>query len=125
MALAAVGGEAPGAMIRIFGCIEILRVAAVAIGGKSEAIELPYSPHLVARIAVDYGMRTNQREAILVLVDVVDRHLPAVGVMAELAFGSILAAVQVGMAVLAFVGSVGEFEIGVAVAASDGGVPSA
>lgn len=125
MALAAVGGEAPGAMIRIFGCIETLRVAAVAIGGKSEAIELAHSPHLVARVAVDYGVGTNQREAILVLVDVVDRHLPAVGVMAELAFGSILAAVQVGMAVLTFVGSVGEFEIGVAVATSDGGVPSA
>lgn len=51
------------------------------------------------------------------LIDVVDRYLPAIGVVAELAFRPVLAPMQIGMAVLAFVGSIGEFEIGMAVPA--------
>src|SRR5215469_7847709 len=57
VALAAIGGEASGAMIRILGCIKVFRVAAVAIGGKPEAIELPNRPHLVAGISIDHGVR--------------------------------------------------------------------
>jgi len=125
VALTAIGGEAPSAMVRVFGCIEGLRVAAVALGGKPEAVELPNGPHLVARIAVHHGMRANQRETILVLVDVMNRHLPSIGVVAQLAFGAVLAAMQIGVTVLAFVGSIGEFQIRVAVAARHGRMASA
>jgi hypothetical protein len=72
VALAAVGGEASGAMIGVFGCIEGFRMATVALGGKPEAVELPNGPHLVARIAVHHGVRANQRKTILMLVDVMD-----------------------------------------------------
>ena len=112
-------------MIRYFRLIESLGMAVVAIGGESEAIELPYRSHLVAGIAVHHGMGPDQGKAVLVLVDVVDGDLPAIGVVAQLALGAILAAMQIGMAILALVGSVGEIEIGVTVTAGDRGMPAA
>jgi hypothetical protein len=45
--------------------------------------------------------------------------------VAQLAFRTVLAPMQIGVAVLALVGSIGEFEIGVAVAACHGRVTSA
>ena len=57
-------------------------------------------------------------------VDVVDRDLPAIGVVTEFALGAVFAAMQVGVAVLALVGGVGKFQIRVAVAASHGGMAS-
>lgn len=79
-------------MIGSLGLLEILGMAAVTFGGKPEAIELPHRSHLVAGIAIHYGVSANQGKTILVFVDVVNRHLPAVGVMAQLALGSVLAA---------------------------------
>lgn len=112
-------------MIRYFRLIESLGMAAVAIRGESESIELPYGPHLVAGIAVHHGMGPDQGKPVLVLVDVVDGDLPAIGVVAQLALGAILAAMQIGMAILALVGSVGEIEIRVTVAAGHRGMPAA
>jgi len=105
--------------------VESLGMAAIAIGGKSKAIELPHGSHFVAGIAVDHGMGPDQGKPILMFVDVVDGDLPAIGVVAQLAFGSILAAMQVGVAILALVGGVGEFEVGVAVTAGHSGMPPA
>jgi len=122
VALAAIGGEASGAMIRDLGCIEVFRVAAVAIGGQPEAIELPNSSYLVAGIAVHHGVRADQGKAILMLIDVMNRDLPPIGVMAELTFGSVLASMKVGVAVLTLVGRIGKFEIGMAVTACHSGV---
>src|SRR5947209_7371182 len=67
-------------------------------------------------------MRANQGKAILMFIDVVNRDLPAIGVVAQLALRTILATMQIGVAVLAFVGSVGELEIVMTVAASHGGM---
>src|SRR5215469_2391787 len=122
VALAAIGGEASGAMIRVLGCIEVFRVAAVAFGGQPEAIELPNSSYLVAGIAVHHGVRADQGKAILMLIDVMNRDLPPIGVMAELTFGSVLASMKVGVAVLTLVGRIGKFEIGMAVTACHSGV---
>lgn len=110
-------------MIRSF--FEILGMAAVAFCRHSEAIELPHRSHLVAGIAVHHGMRSDQWKTVLVFVDVMNRDLPAIGVVAELALRSILPAMEIGMTVLALVGSVGEVEIRVAVATGDGGVAAA
>ena len=99
-------------------------MAAEALGGKTEAIELPDRSHFVAGITVDDSMCTDQRETILMLIDIVDRDLPAVGVVAQLAFGSVLTAMQVGMAVLALIRSIGKFQIVVAIATCDGRVSS-
>jgi hypothetical protein len=70
-------------------------------------------------------MRANQWKAILVLIDAMDRYLPAIGVVAQLAFGSILAPVQISVTILALVGSISEFQIGMAVTASHGCMASA
>ena len=51
--------------------------------------------------------------------------LPAIGGLAQFALGSVLAALQIGMAVLALVRSVGESEVVVAVAAAHGSMTAA
>jgi hypothetical protein len=56
-------------------------------------------------------MCSYQGEPVLVLVDVMDRDLPAVSVVAKFAFGPVLSAVQICVAILALIGSVCEFEI--------------
>jgi len=100
-------------------------MAADALGRKPEPIELPDSPHFVAGIAVRHCVRANQREPILVLVDVVDRNLPAIGVVAQFALRTVLAPMQIRVAVLAFVRRVCEFEIGMAVATAHSRVAAA
>ena len=82
------------------------------------------SPHLVAGIAVHYRVRADQRKTILVLVDVMNRDLPAICVVAQFALGAVLAPMQIRMAILAFVWGIGEFQICVAVAAGHHGVAS-
>ena len=59
------------------------------------------------------------------LVDVMNRSLPTIAVMAQFAFRAVLAPMQIGMAVLAFIRRVSELEIGMAVAARHRGVASA
>ena len=68
-------------MIGRRGLVIVFRMTTDALRRKPEPVELSYGTHLVARIAVHHGMRANQREAVLVLVDVVHGHLPAVGVV--------------------------------------------
>src|SRR5689334_7858403 len=58
------------------------------------------------------------------LIDVVNRNLPAIGVVAELTLRAILAAMQIGVAVLALYWGVAEIKILVAVAALHFGVPA-
>src|SRR3954470_15065137 len=109
-------------MIRSCGFFKVLCVAADALGRQTETVELSNGADLVAGITVHHSVRADQGKAILVFVDVVDRYLPAIGVVAQLALRAILAAMQIGVAVLALVGSVSELEIVVAVAASHGGM---
>jgi hypothetical protein len=72
-----------------------------AFGGEPEAVELSDRADLVTGIAVYGCMSADQRESILVLINVVYGNLPAVGVMAELTLRAILAAMQICVAVLA------------------------
>jgi hypothetical protein len=125
VALAAIGRETPGAMIRSSGFRKFLAVTAEALSRKSESIELPNGPHLVAGIAIRDCVRANERESILVLVDVMDGNLPTIAVVAQLAFRTVFASMQIGVAILALVGSICEFEIGMAVAACHSRVSSA
>jgi len=112
-------------MIRRRGLLKVFGMAAVTLGRKSEAIELPDRSHLVTGIAVHNGMGADQWKPILVLIDVVNRYLPAICVVAQLAFGAVLAPMQISVAVLALVGRIGKFEISVTVAASHFGVAPA
>jgi hypothetical protein len=125
MALPAVGGETAGAMIGDLGLFEIPGMAAITIGREPKAIELPDRSHFVAGIAINHSVSADQRKAILMPVDVVNRDLPAVGVVAQFALSPVLAAMQIGMAVLALIGSVGEVEVAMAVAARYGSMAAA
>jgi len=90
-------------------------VTAHAFGGEPEAVELANRADLVAGVAVNGRMSTDQRKSILMLIDIVNGNLPTIGVVAEVTLGAILAAMQIGVAVLALDGGVAEIEILVAV----------
>ena len=112
-------------MIGREGLVKGFLVAADALGGKTEAIELSNSSHFVAGIAINHCVRANQGETVLVLIDAMNGYLPTVGVVAQFAFRAILAAMQVGMAVLALIGSICKLQIGVAIPACDDCMASA
>ena len=90
-------------------------MAAHAFGGETEAVELADGADFVTGVAVDGGVRPDQGEAVLVLVDIVNRDLPAIGVVTEFAFRAVLAAMEIGVAVLTFHRSAGEIEVLMAV----------
>jgi hypothetical protein len=70
-------------------------------------------------------MCADQGKPILVFIDVVNRNLPAIRVVAQFAFGSILATMEVSVAILALIRSAGEVEIGVTIATSENRMPAA
>jgi hypothetical protein len=96
-----------------------------ALCGEPLAIKWSDGPYLVARIAVDGGVGANQRKAVLVLTDVVDRNLPTSIPMADVTLRTVFPTMNVGMAVLALLADVCENKIGVAVLARYLGVHSA
>jgi len=102
-------------MVRIIRLAEDIHVATHAFRGKAKAIELPDRADFVAGIAIDHGMGANQREAILVLIDVVNGDLPAIRVVAEFAFRAVLAAMKIRVTVLTLIRGIAELQVGVAV----------
>lgn len=96
----AIGGESHGLVIGITCLAKCTQMAAHAFGGEPEPIELADGTNLVAGVAVDGGMTSDERKSILMLIDVVNGDLPAIGVVAEFTLRSILAAMQIRVAVL-------------------------
>lgn len=119
-----VGGESHGLMAGGRGLAKGGYVTAHAFGGEPEAVELANRADLVAGVAVNGRMSADQRKSILMLIDVVNGNLPPIGVVAEVTLGAILAAMQIGVAVLALDGGVAEIEILVAVDALHFRVPA-
>ena len=68
---------------------------------RRHRLKLAASGSLVARVAVYGGVRPGKREAIVMLLDLVHRYLPASHRVALLAVRSQLPPVNVGMAILA------------------------
>jgi hypothetical protein len=68
----------------------------------------------MTRVAVNGGVGTNQWEAVLVLVDRVNRDLPAVHSMTKIALCSVTAAMDINMAVLTLLARVSQNGIHVA-----------
>lgn len=95
-------------MIGAFRGVVRLQVAAHTFRRESLPIELPDGPGFMARVAIHHCVRADERKAILVFVDVVHRHGPAVDVVTQVALGAILASMNVGVAVLALLACVGE-----------------
>jgi len=74
-------------------------VAGIAL--SRHCLKLAASRAFVARVAVHGRVRSGKREAIVMLLDLIHRYLPASHRVALLAVRSQLPAVNVGMAILA------------------------
>lgn len=94
---------------------KIIHVTAHTLGRQALPIERTDRAYLVTGIAIDRSVRPNQRKAVLVLVDVVDGHLPSGVAMTEIALRGVFAPMYVGVAVLALIANLRENKIGVAV----------
>lgn len=73
-------------MIGIAGRLKIFDVARIAL--RRERLELGTSTALVARIAIHGGMGSGQREAIVVILNLLNRNLPSANGVALLAICS-------------------------------------
>ena len=98
------------------GCEEVLLVAGVT--GSGQADELSDGCLLVALFALHQGMGSNQREAVLVVLNGLQRGLPAFDGVAIGAIGSKLATMDVGVAIGASRTYIFEHHAGVALAAT-------
>lgn len=67
MTLFASNGEASGRVTRSAGCHKVLGMAGIASGRQS--LELSDSRTLMAGVASKHGVRSHEREAVLVLLD--------------------------------------------------------
>ena len=101
------------------------QVTANAFGGESKTIELADGAHLMAGIAIHGRMSADQGKTVLMFVDVVNRNLPAVGIVAECALSSVLSPMQIRVTVLTLHRRVAENESLMAIGALHFRVPSA
>ena len=125
MTLAAFGRKPVRLMIRSLRFAEDIQMTAHTLGREAKTVELPNSANFMARVTIDYGVRPDQRKSILVLVNVVNRDLPAIWVVAQLALRPIFATMKIGVAVLTFFWHMAEHEIGVTIDALNFRVASA
>ena len=115
MAILARSGEAGGGMVGV-GCgLEVVRVARVALRG--EPLKLPRGCPFVARFAVNGGVRTDQRKAILMIADRLHGDRPTLNRVTRFAIGAELRAVNIRMAVCASLAHIGKHQFDVALRA--------
>ena len=88
-------------MIGITGFAKCTQMAARAFGRKPKAIESADCTNLVAGVAVDGSVSSDQGKPILMFIDVMNGNLPAIGIVAEFALRAVLAPMQICVAVLA------------------------
>lgn len=99
-------------------CLRVgLGVARETVG--REAPELSYRCSLVARIALQDGVRPNQREPVEVLARLLYRHLPALHRVALFAIRSKLPLVNIGVAIRALRSGIGKNRARMALHARD------
>jgi hypothetical protein len=98
--------------------LKCFQVATDTLGGQALAIELAYGAGFVARITIRHRVGADQRKTVLMLVDGMDGHLPAIDLVAEVALCSVLATVDVSMTILAIAPDAGKNGIDVAVLAA-------
>jgi hypothetical protein len=78
---------------------------------------LTHGSDFVAGVAIRHSMRADQRKTILMRVDVLERNLPPVYAVAEIALCSVLPAMKVGVTILAIAANVREHRIEMALLA--------
>lgn len=116
VALFARSGEACGHVAGPGGVLIVGCMAGVALGCQS--LELSSRRAFVARVALQSGMCAEQREAILVLRDLLYCHLPPLDRVTLCTIGSKLALMNVGMAVGASLTHVSKDRLDVALGTS-------
>lgn len=104
-------------MARVRGRFEIRCVTGIALGGHG--LKLAAGSAFVAGVAVHGGVRSGEGESIIVLLDLVHADLPSLHRVALLAISSQLAAVNIGVAILAALPNIAEHRFHVALHASD------
>ena len=106
--LAISGGESGTSlgMIGICGVLPVRQVAGIAVGWKP--YEYTYGRALVAGIALDGGVRTEERETILMILDGLGGDVPTLHCVALSAVGAHLAAVNVCMTIGTIFADIGE-----------------
>jgi len=119
VALQAIRGKPLCLVVGRFCPSKVVQVTTHALGRQALAIKGTDRAYLVTGITVDRRMRPDQREAVLMLIDVVDRHLPSGVAMAEIALGAILSAMDIRVAVLTLIADFGEHEVAVAILATN------
>jgi hypothetical protein len=112
----AVGRKIAGDMIRASDCFEFRGVAGNALRGHR--LESTGGRSLMTGIAVYRGVGPGQGEAIVVLLNLLDRNLPSSDGVALLAIRSQLPPVNVSMAILAPLPNIGEHRLDVALNAA-------
>lgn len=110
-------------MVRIRGGLEVRRVTGIALRGHR--LKLPSRSALMAGIAIHCRMRSSQRKAVVVLLNLLNRYLPSSHGMTLFAVRSELAFVNVGVTVLTALTNIKEDRLDVALRASDGLMHSA
>lgn len=123
VAFLAGGGETGSRVIGIAGLLELGGMTAQAISGES--LELTHGGVLMAAIALQQRVRSHQRKAVEMLLDVLHRNPPPFHAVAVFAARSKLAAMYIGVAVRAFRARIAEHQVGVALAAGHSFVHSA
>ena len=99
-------GESGGQVVRIGGLLEVGCMARVTL--RRHCDELAVGHAFMAGIAVHGRVRSGQRKAIVVLLDLLDRDLPSADRVALLAVRAQLPLVNVGVAILAALSNVSE-----------------
>jgi len=116
VALFARSREACGHVAGTGGVLIVGCMAGVAL--RCQPLELPSRCAFVAGVTFQGGMCAEQREAILVLLDLLYCHLPSLDRVALCTIGSKLALMNVGVAVGAFLTHVGKDRLDVALGTS-------
>lgn len=119
VALLAGGGQIQRNVIDAerLGAREISLVAREAHGRQS--LELSHCRTPVTRIAIHSGVRAHQREAVQVLIDLLDRNMPSLHGVALLTIGAHLALVNVGVTIRTAHANIREDRLGMALRAAD------
>ena len=112
VALLAGGGERRSHVIGRSGLLVILRVTGVAL--ERQTLKLSGGGSFMTGIAFQRGMRSHQREPVLVILNRLQGNRPAAHVVTTFAVGPHLAAVDVGVTVGAPGACVGEDHLGMA-----------
>jgi len=117
VALLALGWEVQGNVARTRGLLELIEVTTHAVSGQP--LELPHRGSLVAVVALQRRMCPDQRETILMRLDLAHPDAPAFHRVTLLARRPKLTPVNVGVAVSTLHPHIREHQVGVALPASD------